>query len=154
MPAFGFCGPSYTAISPIIDDEIAMNCYCERSESEGAATKMALLRTPGRKLFCTFPESRVPGGFTVNGRTFFANSNLWEVDAVGNKFNRGSLGAQGPTPTQITANETQLVVLNNGSLFVLTLATNAFIVVNMAQFNGPVAQMDFLDGYTIATLQN
>jgi hypothetical protein len=149
---FGFCGPSYTAQSPIIDDERAMNCYCENSESESAATKRALLHTPGRKIFCTLPEAKVPGAFTVNGRTFFAVSNLYEVDASGNVTNRGSLGAAPITPTQMWANETQLVVLNNGNLYVLTLATNAFAAVNMAQFNGPVAQIEFLDGYIIATL--
>jgi hypothetical protein len=150
---FGFCGPSYTAQSPIIDDEIAMNLYCENSEAEGAATKRALLQAPGRKKFATLPESKVPGGFSVNGRTFFAASNLYELDGSGAVTNRGSLGASPVTPTQITANETQLVVLNNGNLFVLTLATNAFAAVNMAQFNGPVAQIEFLDGYIIATLQ-
>ncbi len=154
MPPFGFVGPSYTASSPIIDDELAMNCYCEGSESEGAATPMALLGTPGRKKFCTVPEGSVPGGFTINGRTFFASSNLWEVDASGVTHNRGALGANPATPTMITANETQLVVLNNGNLFVLTLATNVFIVVDMSQFNGPVSQIGFSDGYVIATLQN
>ena len=154
---FGFCGPSYTAQSPVIDDELAMNCYCEKSESAGAATPMALLHTPGRKKFATLPEGSVPGGFTVNGRTFFASSNLWELDASGAQINRGSLGAAPAAPTivtMITANETQLVVMNNGDLFVLTLANNDFNAVDMGQFNGPVSQIDFCDGYIIATLQN
>jgi hypothetical protein len=154
MPSFGFCGPSYTAQSPIIDDEIAMNCYCEKSESEGAATPMALLHTPGRKLFAQVPEINVPGGFTVNGRTFFAASNLYELNASGIVTNRGNLGATPTRPTMLTANETQLVILNNGNLFVLTLATNVLVAVNMAQFNGPISQIGFADGYIIATLQN
>jgi hypothetical protein len=154
MPSFGFCGPSYTAASPIIDNEIAMNCYCEKSESEAASTPVALLQTPGRKRFATLPEGSVPGGFSVNGRTFFASSSLYELNAGGAQTVLGSLGAAPTTPTMITANETQLVVLNNGNLYVLTLATNAFAAVNMAQFNGPVAQIGFADGYVIATLQN
>lgn len=154
MPPFKFCGPSYTAQSPIIDDEIAMNCYCEASESAGAATDIALLHTPGRKKFATLPEGSVPNGFTVNGRTFFASSSLWELDASGAKTSRGSLGAAPTRPTMILSNETQLVILNNGDLFVLTLATNAFIVVNMGQFNGPINQISFLAGYVVATLQN
>ncbi len=154
MPAFNFCGPSYTAQSPIIDDELAMNCFCEISESEGAATRNALLRTPGRKKFALLPEGKVPGGFEVNGRVFFASSNLWELDASGAQINRGSLGAAPVNPTMITANETQLVVLNNGDLFVLTLATNVFAVVDMGQFNGPVSQISFTDGYVLATIQD
>ena len=153
MP-FGFVGPSYTAISPTIDNELSMNCYVEQSESEGAATPKALLQTPGRKVFATLPEGAVPGGFTVNGRTFFAASNLWELDASGAQINRGSLGLAPTLVTRITANETQLVVSNNGDLFVLTLGTNAFVAVNMAQFNGPVLTIDFCDGYIIAVLIN
>ena len=151
---FGFVGPSYTAISPVIDDELAMNCYVEMSESDHAATPKALLQTPGRKIFATLPEGVVPGGFTVNGRTFFAASNLWELDASGAMVNRGSLGLPPTLVTRITANETQLVVSNNGDLFVLTLGTNAFAAVNMAQFNGPVLTIDFADGYIIAVLAN
>src|SRR5580693_961370 len=109
MPPFGFVGPSYPAQSPIIDDEIAMNCFCEKSESEGAATPMALLGTPGRKIFAHVAESSVPGSFEVNGRVFFACSNLYEANGSGQIFNRGSLGAAPTMPTIITANETQLV---------------------------------------------
>lgn len=130
-----------------------MNCYCERSESEGAATPMALLHVPGTKAFATVAESKIPGGFTVNGRTFFAASNLYEILGNGTVVNRGSLGASPVDPTMLTANETQLVVLNNGNLFVLTLSSNAFVVVNMGQFNGPVSQICFSDGYVIASLQ-
>lgn len=154
MPPFGFVGPTYTAISPIIDDEEAFNCFVEKSESDGAATPMALLGTPGRKIFASLPESSVPFGFTVNGRTFFAASNLYETNGSGQPVVRGSLGAAPTRPTVITSNETQLVVLNNGNLFVLTLATNVFAAVDMGQFNGPVLQIDFSDGYIIATLQN
>jgi hypothetical protein len=154
MPPFGFVGPTYQSQSPVIDNEIAMNCYVEISESEGAATQKALLHTPGRKKFATLPEGSVPNGFTVNGRTFFASSNLWELDASGAQINRGSLGAAPTLVTKITANETQLVVSNNGDLFVLTLSTNAFIVVDMGQFNGPVLTIDFLDGYIIAVLED
>lgn len=154
MPPFGFCGPSYTAASPIVDDERAMNCLCERSESSGATVPMSLLGTPGKKIFATLPESKVPDGFTVNGRTFFAASDLWEIDASGTKTNRGSIGAAPVNPTMMTANETQLVILNNGNLYVLTLATNILVAVNMAQFNGPVLQMGFADGYILAMIQD
>lgn len=151
---FGFCGPAYVAPSPIIDDEMAINCYVEISESEGAATKKALLTTPGRKKLATLPESKVPNGFTVNGRTFFAASNLYEVNGLGQVTNWGSLGASPVNPTMQAANETQLVILNNGNLYVFTLATNTLVAVNMGQFNGPVAQIWMVDGYIIATIQN
>ena len=149
-----FTGPSYQAISPIIDDEIAMNCFSEVAESPNAASKFALRRTPGRKVFATLPEGKVPFGFTVNGRTFWAGSNLYETNAGGAITNWGSLGATPVAPTMMVANETQLAILNNGNLYVFTFATNTLIAVNMAQFNGPIAQISFCDGYVIATLQN
>lgn len=154
MPPFGFVGPTYTALSPIIDDEEAFNCFVEKSESDGAATPMALLGTPGRKIFASLPESSVPGEFSVNGRSFFAASNLYETNGSGQMTVRGSLGAAPTRPTMITSNETQLVVLNNGNLYILTLATDVFAAVDMSQFNGPVSQIGFSDGYIIATLQN
>ena len=42
------------------------------------------------------------GKFTVNGRSFFAASNLYETDASGNVTNWGSLGASPTTPSSPT----------------------------------------------------
>jgi hypothetical protein len=92
--------------------------------------------------------------FTVNGRGFAAASHFWELGLAGGPVNRGSLGSTPTGPTQIIANETQLLILNNGNLYVFTLATNVLTAVNMGQFNGPVLQIDFADGYGLATLQN
>jgi hypothetical protein len=150
---WGFCGGTYVSQSPNIDNEEAINLFCERSESPGAKTPIALLLAPGKKLFAQTPEGSAPSLFTVNGRTFMAASNLWEL-GVGNPINRGSLGVAPQSPTQIISNETQLGVLNNGNLYVLTLATNVFAAVNMAQFNGPVSQIEFIDGFAIAIIQN
>ncbi len=162
MPGrWGFCGPTYTAQSPNIDDEDAMNCYCEQSESPNAKTPLALLHTPGLKKFAGLeaglPEGSVPALFTVNGRTFAAASKLYELGIPGSPVVRGDLGGTPVRPTQITANETQLVVVNNGNLFVLVLNSNLFIAVDMTQFNGGpgvISQIGFSDGYIIATLLN
>lgn len=229
---FGFCGNAYVAQSPIIDDEIAMNCYTEQSESPNAATSIALLHTPGRKKLATASEPSMPSAFTVNGRTFFAAANLYELHADSTLTNWGSIGSHPQAPTMMTANETQLVILNNGNLYVfvfkgaITAASvnaggtgyaigdtgnigttgavytvsavsggvvtgftftpgsgasvasgvttqvltgsgngaftvnitavenNALYAVNMSQFAGLVAQIVFLDGYVIATIQN
>jgi hypothetical protein len=150
---FDFCGPSDQTQGVTFDNQIGFNCYCERAEVPGTRSQIALLHTPGKKVFAGLDESSVPGLFEVNGRCFAAASNLWELTPDG-AFNRGSLGVAPVTPTQITANETQLVILNNGNLFVMVLATNAFQAVDMGQFNGPIAQIDFSDGYILATLQN
>lgn len=123
MPGnWGFCGPTYVSQSPNVDDEDAMNCYCEQSGAPNAKTPIALLHTPGRKIFAQLEgENAIPGLFTVNGRTFAAASHLYELNASGQIVaNYGALGAAPVTPTMMTANETQLIILNNGALFVLT----------------------------------
>lgn len=151
---FEFCGGSYQSISPIIDNERAMNCFPERAEIQTETTQIAQLGVPGKKVFAQLDgEIAVPGEFTVNGRMFAACSNLWELTPSG-PINRGSLGAVPVQPTMMTANETQLVILNNGNLYVFVLSSNTLSSVNMAQFNGPIAQIGFSDGYVIASLQN
>jgi hypothetical protein len=150
----GFCGGTYVSQSPNIANEEAINVYCEQPQTQSAKTPIALLLCPGKKMFTTLPEGSVPFLFTVNGRSFAAAANLWEIGLPGGPVNRGALGATPLSPTSIITNQTQLLILNNGNLYVLTLATNAFAAVNMAQFNGPVSQIDSADGYGIATIQN
>lgn len=154
MGRFGLCGGSYTAQSRNVDDEQTMNLICEVSGSPNAKTSLAMFLVPGKQPFCKLPESSIPYDFTVNGRTFAAASNLYEVLSSGNFVLRGSLGAPPTGPTQIIANQVQILILNNGNLYVMVLASNAFFAVNMAQFNGPVLQIGFTDGYGIATIQN
>jgi hypothetical protein len=149
------CGPTYVSQSPNWLNSAAMNCYCEKAEVPGTKSQIALFGTPGKNLFANLPgETKVPSQFEVNGRWFAAGANLWEGFSNGTVINRGNIGPPPFTPTQITANNTQLVVLNNGNLFVMTLATNVLVPVNMAQFNGPVLQIGFIDGYILAILQN
>lgn len=150
----GFCGPSYQSQSPNVDPEDAIDFYCEAAESPGAKTPIALIQREGLVTFSQIPEANVPGEFTVNGRTFAAGSNLYEIKADGTVTNYGSLGAIPTGPTQIIANETGLLILNNGALFTFDLGTNTLAPVNMAQFNGPVQQIGFSDGYGLATIQN
>ena len=238
MPGgWGFCGPTYTSQSPNVDDEDAMNCYCEQSESSGAKTPIALLHTPGRIIWASLPgEGSVPFLYFLNGRLFAAASHFYELNASGQPIaNYGSIGGAPLTPPIIVANQYQLAILNNGNLYVFTflgamtaavvhsgaagtgyapgdtgtidgtgstyqvltvggsgavatfrftpgqgnsvesdvatsvltgsgdgtftvditaVANNNLYTVVASQFNGPIAQIGFVDGFAIATLQN
>lgn len=155
MPRFGLIGGTYQAISANWDAEEALNIACEILDAANAKTKMGMFRTPGRQKFASMAiETSLPGLFPINGRLFGASANFYEVLAGGQTIQYGSLNGQPQTPTMIISNQTQLLILSNGSLFVFTLATNAFVAVNMAQFNGPVSQIVFSDGYGIATILN
>ena len=153
-----FCFGTYTAIAKVIDGESAVNVFCETAESPGARSQIALLKAPGKELFAQIPEAGVSCIETVNGRTFAAGSQLYEIFSNGTTIVRGSLGGTQPlTQCQIVFNEGQLMALNNGNLYVLTLATNVFTAVNMAQLQGgagSVAQIGFADGYGFAWFTN
>lgn len=150
---FAFCGPTSQLQSPYMDAQDAMNVYCQKAEVPGERSQIAMLGVPGKKLFAALEESSVPGIYSLNGRTFAASSNLWELTPTG-AVNWGNLGAAPVKPTMLTANATQLVILNNGNLYVFVLATNTLTEVNMGQFNGPIAQIGFSDGYIICWIQN
>lgn len=157
-PIPGFIGPTYQAISPNIDAELSINFFCEHSESSGAKSQIPLILAPGKKLFAQVPEAGVTSLFNINGRGFVAGSQLYEILANGTVSVLGPLGGTQPIrPCQMFANETQLLCLNNGNLYVLTLATNVLAPVNMAQLQGgagSVMQIGFTDGYFIAWFQN
>lgn len=157
-PLPGFCSGTYVDSSPNVDVEECFNLFPERSESAGAKTQIALLLRPGTNLFAQLPEAGVTSLFPINGRGFAAGAHLWEINASGVKTDRGSLGGTQPVlPCQMAANETQLLAMNNGNLYILTLASNAFAAVNMAQFPGgagSVSQIGFGDGYFFATIRN
>lgn len=157
-PIPGFCGPTYQAISSNIDAELAINFFCERSESAGAKSQIPLIFAPGKRLFSQVPEAGVSAQFNINGRGFVAGAHLWEILANGTAVDRGPLGGAQPLrPCMLAANETQLLALNNGNLYVLTLSTNVLTVVNMAQLQGgpnSVMQIDFADGYFFAWFIN
>jgi hypothetical protein len=153
-----FCSATYEAVSKVIDGELAINLFCEQAESAGARSPIAMLKAPGKELFSQVPEAGVNAMYTVNGRTFIAGSQLYELFSNGSTVVRGSLGGTQPLrQCQMASNETQLIALNNGNLYILTLATNAFVAVNMAQLQGgagSVAQVGFADGYFVAWFLN
>jgi hypothetical protein len=162
---FGFCGGSYTLQSKNIDAEQAINLYCEQPESTGAKTSIALLHTPGLVVKYILPEASISDLFTVNGRSFVAASRFYELLANGQFTNWGELNGPPLSPTQIFDCQTHLLILSNGDLFIFVLTAftdsngelhpaNSFFAVEMAQFNGPVLQIDFVDGYFVATIQN
>jgi hypothetical protein len=143
-----------------------MNAYCEQPESVGATSGMTMMHCPGLKVAYTLPgETAIPGEFTVNGRTFVAGANFWELLANGTQINRGTLNGPPLSPTQIVCCQTHMLILSNGNLYIFVLVAvtdsngvlhpaNSFFAVNMAQLNGPVLQIDFCDGYFFAVIQN
>lgn len=165
MSRFGFCSGAYQLQSPDVDNESCVNLYPEIPETAGAKSAITLMHTPGLKIAYTLPETAIPWEFTVNGRTFVAGASLYELHADGTFTTWGGLNGPPLSPPQIFCCQTHLLVLSNGDLFVFTLQAvtndqghlipiNTLVPVDMAQFNGPVLQIDFCDGYFFAVIQN
>lgn len=166
MAKFALGGGYYTLQSPISDNEALFDAYCEQPESIGATSAMTILHRPGlRKAYSLSGENAIPGELAVNGRSFVAGANFWELLGNGGETKWGTLNGAPLSPTQIFSCQTHLLILSNGDLFIFTLtaftdsngtlhAANSFVAVDMAQFNGPVLQIDFSDGYFSATIQN
>lgn len=162
---FGFCSGAYKLQSPNVANETCVNLYPETPETPGAKSAITLLHTPGLAIKYQLPETAVLCLFTVNGRTFAAGGGFYELFANETFTKWGTLNGPPLSPTQIFCCQTHLLILSNGDLYVFVLTpvtdsmgvlhpANDFIIVEMAQFNGPVQQIDFCDGYFFATIQN
>ena len=152
---FGFCGPSYPSQSPNVDAERCINFYPETVESGQGKGAIALYPTPGLKVFATLAgEASITGLFYFNGRAFAGGVNLWELFADGTATNRGALNGTPLSPVQFAANQNELLIRSNGVVYTFNFLSNALALVDMSQFQGPVSQIGYLDGYFIATIAN
>jgi hypothetical protein len=165
MGRIAFCSGFYTSESPNADCEISINMYPEAIESGMGASAMALYYSPGLKLLTNLPGMvSVVKGFTFAGRTFFVAQNLyqqflWEVFAnpASAPINRGTLGAANGSASLTANNANQLMVCSSGTLWLLNLTTNVLTEIDTTSGSvmiGPVAKIDFSDGFFIAQIAN
>src|ERR1700686_4824972 len=105
MP-FQFCSGSYTLQSPLFDCEVLMDMYCEQPESPNAKSQITMLHRPGLAIRYQLPEASVPNLFTVNGRSFAAATNFYELKTAFTNPNLGALNGAPLSSTQIFSNQT------------------------------------------------
>ncbi len=148
----GFIGPSYTSRAIASDAETCINFYPEAVGSQGGAdnSPTILLSKPGLGFFASLPgAASVQAILNVNGRCFAVGGGaFWEVFANGNVTKRGTVA--GDTRPQLSANQTQVLILAGGMGFIFTLATNVFGVVTSSGWPQGADKLAFLDGYFIA----
>jgi len=115
-----FVGPTYSAWSPNVDAERAINLYPEVSGSAGAKTRVAFYGTPGLQLFTTLPTAPVRGLWVGEDRLFAAGgSHLYEVSSGGGLTDLGDIGDDSQhTPVQMFPNGNQLLVVSAGRPYV------------------------------------
>ena len=80
------------------------------------------MHSPGLSLVYSLTgENSVPEQFTVNGRTFAAGANFWELLGNNTATKIGALNGPPLTPTQVFSCQTHLLILSNGALYVYVL---------------------------------
>ena len=140
------------------------NCFSEVSESENSKTPTALVGTPGLKLFTTVtPTSGSTGRgmyVTASERLFtVVGSTLAEIDNNGVVTNRGELNTNNG-PIHMVDNGLELIVVDGTNGYLLTLATNIFLEINLTNFPASEGFPDdathvvFMDQYFIANQAN
>ena len=144
----GFCGPSYTAQSPLADAERSVNLYPEPQESQTALSPMALYLTPGLRTFATLPQGPVRGVFGQSARCLAVGGmNLYDVSSAGTVTNRGAMAFDSTIATMITNGDggDQLFVISGSTGYILNLTTNVLTnVVSNVTIGG------MLDGFFLA----
>lgn len=149
----GFIGGAYSGRAISSDAESSINFYPESVESQGGAdnSPTILLSKPGLRYFTnlTGGASSVQALLSVNGRCFAVGGNaFWEVFSGGTVTNRGAIA--GDTRPQLSANQTQVLILAGGMGYIFTLATNALVRVTSSGWPQGADKLAFLDGYFIA----
>lgn len=146
-----FCGGSYTAQSPITDQERTVNLYVERTEVPSSASQFSMFGTPGVKSLVTAPTSPGRAHFydTNSKREFAVVGNVfYEISAAGDVItNRGAVAIDG-NPATISSNGDgggELLVTSGGNAYLFTLATNVFT--QIAALNGLATMGAHVDGY-------
>lgn len=152
--SFGFVGASYTSQSPNASDTQAMNLYAESMEGNPASAPLVQYPTGGLKLFSNLVDVPVRGEITVNDRTFaVAGSRFYEIDAAGNKTQRGVILNDGSL-VHLAAGTTQILLSSVGQGYVFDFSTNTFTTLALGTFIGPISFVGYIDGFFMALLAN
>jgi hypothetical protein len=166
---FGFCGPTYQALSPVLDAERCINLYPETAESGKPKQQIALVGTPG--LSPINAGTPLPGQVRAlwagNGRLFAISSNHgYEVSpssgAIITDYGAMTGDPGGATsfgyPCQISANfggnSNQLFVHNSYSEQIYQFNTTgpAMTQILTNGTNVGATAIEYLDGFTVAIL--
>jgi hypothetical protein len=151
MPLFGaFVGGFYTALSPVMAADTAINLFTETREVPGSAKQTWMYGTPGLLLDATVPTLGCRGWFAQDGRTWVVcGDTIYERTAAATYVARGTVPDDGK-PVSFASNGAggdQLAVVGGGELNVLDLSTNAVTTATLP-FSNPV-MITFIDGYGI-----
>lgn len=170
---FGFIGPAYTGRAKTSDAEQAINLYLEHVEGPKAKVPVAMIRTPGLKLFGSVANATSGRGIyrePATQRCFCViDATFYEVLANGTLTNWGPVDNSVVPASAVSfrSNGLTVVIASNTFGYAFTLATNTFAQINLANFPNVnpttqpgasgfagAVQFEFLDAYLIALQPN
>lgn len=147
---FQFCGPTFQAVSPVIDAQDCLNLYPE-FELATSKSRIALVGTPGLTLFGTLPQTPVRGLWAGNGNLYAVGGThfyqLASNGTVSQDFGAMPGSTGGANLCQIFSNSNQLLVQDPSS--------NAIYFADPAG-PGPMTKvldgrsLEYLDGFFLA----
>jgi hypothetical protein len=151
----GFCGGTYQGRALALDAERAQNCFPERSESQGAASKarFGMLSKPGKKVFATLAgAASVKAECQINGRAFaVAGGSFWEVKSDGSAINYGPVGDQ---RAQLEPSQSQVLILVAGAGYVFKLADSTLTPITADGWLPGITKIGSNDTYFVALVGN
>ena len=156
MPAIpNFLGGSYTAQSPLVDQERTVNLYLERAEAPGASARLALYPIPGFRVSSTGTTGFGRAHLAVGGREFCViGTDFIEINQFGVRTSRGTVAIDG-NPATISSNGDgggsdaldigELFITSGGNGYIFNLRTNVLTAV--ANLAGLATMGDSIDGF-------
>lgn len=146
-----FINGSYESQAWTADQEVTINLFPERMESQGAVSQWTLYPTPGVTLITTALASPGRAHFSIFGREFAVQGTSFnEINVSGTVTVRGAV-ALGASPATISSNGDgggELFITSGGNGYIFDLGTN--ILTQIAALNGKATMGDSLDGYFLA----
>lgn len=160
MPPFkNFMGGFYRTSAQQADAERSQNWFPERMETEGGSSKTSytMLSKPGQATFAVLPATAGRAELAINGRGFVisqagASNGFYELLANGSYVSYGTL--PGDTRPQMTAIQSQILILAGGLGFIFTLATSVLAPITDANFPIGAVKAGSLDGLFIVLEPN
>lgn len=144
-------GPSYHLNDRKAASQTAVNCYLEQVEGLGETRQLTQVSAPGLRPYLSLGFV-IRGQRNVEGRHFVvAGAMLYEI-VGGVQTSRGTLTSS-VGYVGMSHNNSQLVIVDGPSLWILTLSSNVFANYASAGWRGSKT-VDFIDGYSIFVALN
>lgn len=156
MAKFGFCGGSYQSQVVSAANQQSMNVYPEVLETivvrGREQSRYCLLPTPGLSQFLDTGKANTRGQLRSNDRSFLVSGDtLYEVFSNGTTTNLGTVIDDG-LPASLAVSQLHLVIASGGTVYVLTLATNAFVAIAAGTLTN-VSQVVYCDSFFLALIK-